>query len=397
MEVPSWQHNAHGAAAVRVEQCLRRLRRHHALAHVIDEGGSWSVAERSVTGAAALDWLCRGTAIASTLATERGALSVDLSTIPVATIRRSLRATPGTQRDTIERTVLQLTVEQAAALGEECALRRRPCHVVVQRDELPALAAARRHWPPLWTPVFPRALGATAQALGDEPFGVVTPRLRLCLPPGAAVLPVSVSIRPYWLRDRFDCQAMRAALGEIVRAADALFDELQWPLAADVWDAYQHRRLALIPRALGGLTNIAGVADDGERAVAFLRSVLTHFNDSVRQHSAALAQRDGCYAALSAELALGHLVNRPDYAQWRERWQSATRGQVCRHRNLTMVCMADLWAGSSIGRHPSAWGRALNVVDGVGFGERWPAIVAKLGHTPAFGHLAATLIRSSDT
>ncbi|MEM1263112.1 MAG: hypothetical protein AAGH76_12005 [Pseudomonadota bacterium] len=372
------------------------LRRCRAVAHIVEDSGQWIVAERSISGHAARDWLSGGTAIASILAAERGAYSVDLSLASCDDIDRFLGL--GCARVTSrERVVLQVTFEQAAALCEERSISAWPCHVIVQRAELPQLPRERRRWPTRWIPVFPRWLRSTTPVLGDEPFATVSPTLRLCLPSNAVTLPVSVSLLPYWSRRGLAGDELSSALAQIIDAADALIDEVRWPLAADVWDTYRHRRLALLPRDLGELVQLAGLGNHTERAVAFLTRVLRQFNDSAQDHSAALARRDGGYAALAPEQALGHLIGRADYDVWCERWRIATRGYVYRHRNLTMACLSDLWAGQSSNRRPAAWCQALNVVDGVGFGERWPAIVTKMGDTPAFGHLAATLTRPSGT
>lgn len=373
---------------------LQALRRHDATAHVVSSHGRWFAAERTLTGAAAAAWLDGSTALPAVVLALPGRVAVDLAALPVADLGKRLKArcADWSAGELAARLTLQLSVAQAVALARNEWLRELACHVLVRRRELVGLRATLASWPSSWVPVFARPLAATTSLLGSEPFAVVSPVLRLCLPAGAAVLPVSVDLLPHWTGTELDCDSLDTALAEIVALADELIDELGWPLASDVWDVYRHRRLALLPRGLGTLAKLAGASDS---APAFVSSVVGRFQRLANRHSLAVAAARGTLPALDPEQSLGHLCHRRDYAEWQRRWTESSRGQGFRHRNLTFVCIADLWPGPSVASGPVMMvGQALGA-DGTAYGERWPAIARSLGNRSAFGQLAATLTRDS--
>ncbi|MEO1034536.1 MAG: hypothetical protein AAFX44_03135 [Pseudomonadota bacterium] len=374
---------------------LQTLRQLHAYPHIIAHAGLWYPAERVIGAATAVEWLTGGTALAAALSSTPGAAAIDLTALTAGAIAECL---PGVVAayglgDFARRNVLQFTVAQANALADDERLRRLPCHIVVQRRDLPGLKSQLAVWPARWVPLFARRLESTSAVLGAESFACATPVNRLCLPGDAAVLPVSLNMLPYWSRRGFDAAGLDAALAVVLAEADELLDELRWPLASDVWDVYRHRRLALLPRGLGELIQLAGCGGDDHAAAAFAEAALTGLANAARRHSRRLADCSGPCAALEPEHALGHLLRRPDYPEWRRRWLAATDAQRYRHRNLTFACLADFWPGQSLASRPAAWCAAIAAVDGTGYGRRWGAIAARLSEKPAFGALAASLTR----
>ena len=357
----------------------------------------WYPAERILAGAAAEEWLDGATALGDSLLALPGRVTIDLTGLAVSRFRaRLLRRVEALARvGATPRCTLQISAPQAARAGRVAALGQAGCHVMLRRDDLPGLKAQLQQWPDHWVPVFARPLAATAGVLGSEPGTVVSPGTRLCTPPGAAILPVSVHLLPYWSRAGLDSQRLNDALGGIVAAADTLLDELRWPLASDVWDGYRHRRLALVPRGLGDIVQLAGLASQPTAATRLLRATIALFQQMVRQHSRALAERRGCCAALDAQQALSHLRDRPDYRTWQQRWHDATAADRFRHRNLSAIALTDLWPGQTAGTRPVAWLPAALTGDGLAYGRRWDVLARLLRERPAFGRIAAVLTREA--
>ena len=206
---------------------LQALRRHAAYPHVVCADGHWYPAERTLSGAAAQEWLDGGTALAAAVMALPGHVAIDLTAVALehgaAALAARIDVLGGTARSA--RATLQITAAQARCVIDEPRWRRLACHVVLRRADLAGVREWMAAWPPTWSPVFGQPLRSTAAVLGTESFAIVSPLNRLCLPANAAVLPVSINLLPYWSRVGFDTVRLDAALRDVIAAADWLLDE----------------------------------------------------------------------------------------------------------------------------------------------------------------------------